>query len=76
MRQVEQFTTARLVARDWTAADLDAAFSIYGRDEVMRWLGRRPRRPVASREQMRLAPDRMIARVTGEPAMPRRRAGA
>jgi hypothetical protein len=34
MRQVEQFTTARLVARDWTPADLDAAFSIYGRDEV------------------------------------------
>jgi hypothetical protein len=27
-------------------ADLDAAFSIYGRDEVMRWLGSRPRRPV------------------------------
>ena len=68
MRQVEQFTTARLVARDWTAADLDAAFSIYGRDEVMRWLGSRPRRPVASREQMRQALDRMIARAAEQPA--------
>lgn len=71
MRQMEQFTTARLVARDWTAADLDAAFSIYGRDEVTRWLGRRPRRPVASREQMRQALDRMIARAQAQPAYDR-----
>jgi len=29
MRLMEHFATARLVARDWTAADLDAAFGIY-----------------------------------------------
>jgi hypothetical protein len=29
---MEHFTTARLSARDWTAADLDAAFAIFGRD--------------------------------------------
>jgi len=71
MRQMEQFVTARLVARDWTADDLDAAFSIYGRDEVMRWLGSQPRRPVASREQMQRALDRMVARAEEQPAYDR-----
>jgi RimJ/RimL family protein N-acetyltransferase len=59
---MEHFTTARLIARDWAAADLDAAFAIYGRDEVTRWLGPQPRRPVGSREQMRQVLDRRIAR--------------
>jgi RimJ/RimL family protein N-acetyltransferase len=71
MRQMEQFTTTRLVARDGTAADVDAAFSIYGRDEVARWLGSQPRRPVASREQMRQALDRMVARAAEQPAYDR-----
>jgi RimJ/RimL family protein N-acetyltransferase len=71
MRQMEQFATARLVARDWTADDLDAAFSIYGRDEVMRWLGSQPRRPVASREQMQRALDRMVVRAEEQPAYDR-----
>jgi RimJ/RimL family protein N-acetyltransferase len=68
MHQMEHFITARLTARDWADTDLDAAFAIYGRDEVMRWLGAEPRRPVASREQMKQMLDRMISRGREEPA--------
>ncbi len=64
---MEHFTTARLTARDWTAADLDAAFAIYGRDEVMRWLGPQPRRPIESLEQMRQWLDLRIARAREQP---------
>jgi RimJ/RimL family protein N-acetyltransferase len=59
---MEHFTTARLIARDWSAADLDAAFAIYGRDEVARWLGPEPRQPVPSLALMREILDRRIAR--------------
>jgi RimJ/RimL family protein N-acetyltransferase len=58
---VERFKTDRLIARDWTADDAEAAFAIYGRDEVMRWLGAEPRRPVGSVEQMRQSLERRIA---------------
>jgi RimJ/RimL family protein N-acetyltransferase len=61
------FRTARLVVRDWTAADLEASFAIYGRDEVARWLGSQPRRPVSSLEQMRDILDRRIARSLDQP---------
>jgi RimJ/RimL family protein N-acetyltransferase len=64
---MEHFTTARLIARDWTADDLDAAFAIYGRDEVARWLGPQPRYPVPSLEQMRQVLDRRIARGAEQP---------
>jgi RimJ/RimL family protein N-acetyltransferase len=67
MQWMEHFSTARLTARDWAAADLDAAFAIYGRDEVMRWLGAQPRRPVASLAQMQQWLDRMIARSQEQP---------
>jgi RimJ/RimL family protein N-acetyltransferase len=53
MRLMEHFRTRRLIARDWSARDVQAAFDIYGRDEVARWLGAQPRRPVASLTQMR-----------------------
>jgi hypothetical protein len=43
---MEHFRTTRLIARDWTDGDAQAAFDIYGRDEVMRWLGAQPRRAV------------------------------
>jgi RimJ/RimL family protein N-acetyltransferase len=59
---MEHFTTARLIARDWTVADAEAAFAIYGRDEVTRWLGPQPRQPVSSLAEMRQALDRRIAR--------------
>jgi RimJ/RimL family protein N-acetyltransferase len=58
---MEHFTTQRLIARDWTAADLDSAFAIYGRDEVSRWLGPQPRQPVQSLAHMRQVLDRRIA---------------
>jgi len=64
---MEYFSTTRLVARDWEAADAQAAFNIYGREEVMRWLGPQPRRPVASLDLMRDQLDRMIARGPEEP---------
>ncbi|MGN6088603.1 MAG: GNAT family N-acetyltransferase [Actinomycetes bacterium] len=44
-------TTPRLSLRPWTAEDLDAFFDVYSRDEVARWLGRRPRRPLADHDE-------------------------
>jgi RimJ/RimL family protein N-acetyltransferase len=64
---VDHFTTARLIARDWTDADLHASFAIYGRDEVARWLGPQPRRPVSSLAHMREVLDRRIARCLEQP---------
>ncbi len=65
---MEHFRTTRLTARDWTVADAQAAFGIYGRDEVMRWLGAQPRRAVPSLGQMRERLDLMIQRGRDEPA--------
>ena len=65
---MERFRTRRLIARDWTAGDAQSAFDIYGRDEVMRWLGAQPRRPVHSLEQMRERLDQMMQRARDEPA--------
>ena len=64
---MEHFTTARLVARDWTTDDAGAAFDIYGRDEVMRWLGAQPRRPVPSLNAMRQRLTRMIEQARDRP---------
>jgi RimJ/RimL family protein N-acetyltransferase len=64
---MEHFRTIRLIARDWTAGDAQDAFDIYGRDEVMRWLGAQPRRAVASLTQMRERLDLMIQRACDEP---------
>ncbi len=64
---MEHFRTDRLVARDWTAADAQSAFAIYGRDEVMRWLGPEPRVAVPSVEQMRARLDAMAQRAAAQP---------
>src|ERR1700678_2953711 len=64
---MEHFTTTRLIARDWTTADVEAAFAIYGRDEVARWLGAQPRRPVESLDRMRQVIDRRITRAKERP---------
>jgi RimJ/RimL family protein N-acetyltransferase len=64
---VEHFRTERLIARDWTAADAEAAFAIYGRDEVMRWLGAKPRRAIVSVREMRERLDAMIERAAAQP---------
>lgn len=50
---MELLRTDRLVLRAWAADDLSAFFEIYSRDEVVRWLGPRPRRAVADLEQAR-----------------------
>jgi RimJ/RimL family protein N-acetyltransferase len=62
---MEHFSTERLIARDWTAADAEGAFAIYGREEVARWLGAPPRQPAASVEDMRARLERIIARNAG-----------
>ena len=67
MRLMEHFRTTRLIARDWTDGDAQAAFDIYGRDEVMRWLGVQPRRAVPSLTHMRERLDLMIQRARDEP---------
>ncbi len=64
---MEHFRTTRLIARDWAAGDGQAAFGIYGRYEVMRWLGAEPRRAVASLTQMQERLDLMIQRGHDEP---------
>ena len=64
---MEHFRTSRLIARDWTPGDAQAAFDIYGRDEVARWLGAQPRRPVSSLAQMRARLDAWIQRSSEDP---------
>jgi len=64
---VEHFRTERLTARDWTAADTAAAFAIYGQDEVMRWLGAKPRRAVASLAEMAERIELMAERAAARP---------
>jgi RimJ/RimL family protein N-acetyltransferase len=67
MRHMEHFRTERLTARDWTLPDAPAAFAIYGRDEVMRWLGPKPRRAVPSLAQMRERIEAMAERAAARP---------
>lgn len=50
---MELTTTDRLLLRPWSQADAAAHFDIYSRDEVTRWLGARPRRPVTSVDESR-----------------------
>jgi RimJ/RimL family protein N-acetyltransferase len=67
MPLMEHFRTGRLIARDWVPGDVQAAFDIYGRDEVARWLGAQPRRPVSSLAQMSERLDVVIQRSREEP---------
>lgn len=52
-RRRELLRTARLQLRSWTLDDLAAFRDLYGRDEVIRWLGTPPRRPVTSDDEAR-----------------------
>ena len=54
------FETERLVARDWTLDDTDAAYGIYRDPEVVRYLGSVPM-PVTSTDEMRERVERWIA---------------
>src|SRR6516162_8986772 len=53
----ELLRTPRLMLRQWVEEDAPAFFDIYSRDDVVRWLGPQPRRPVGTlgeaREQIR-----------------------
>jgi RimJ/RimL family protein N-acetyltransferase len=64
---VEHFRTDRLSARDWTAADAAAGYAIYGDDDVMRWLGPQPRRPVGSLAEMADRIEVMAERAAARP---------
>jgi len=64
---MEHFSTARLTARDWTMADDQSAFAIYGREEVTRWLGAPPAAPAASLAEMRQRLARIIERNASDP---------
>lgn len=67
MSGVEHFRTDRLTARDWSAGDAAAAYAIYGRDDVMRWLGPQPRRPVGSLAEMTERIEVMAERAAARP---------
>jgi NAD(P)-dependent dehydrogenase (short-subunit alcohol dehydrogenase family) len=45
---MELLRTDRLLLRHWEESDLAAFFDLYWRDEVVRWLGAHPRRPLAT----------------------------
>jgi RimJ/RimL family protein N-acetyltransferase len=50
---MELLRTDRLLLRHWHESDLAAFFDLYSRDDVTRWLGPHPRRPLAAREDAR-----------------------
>ena len=54
---MELLRTERLLLRHWDEADLAAFFDLYSREDVARWLGAHPRRPLATmaEAQQRLA---------------------
>jgi RimJ/RimL family protein N-acetyltransferase len=45
---MELLRTDRLLLRHWDAADLAAFLDLYSREDVVRWLGPHPRRPLAT----------------------------
>jgi len=50
---VELVRTRRLLLRRWEEHDLPAFFDLYSREDVMRWLGRHPRRAMATLDEAR-----------------------
>jgi RimJ/RimL family protein N-acetyltransferase len=55
---MELIRTGRLLLRHWEEPGLAAFFDLYSRDEVTRWLGAHPRRPVTTVEEARERLDR------------------
>jgi RimJ/RimL family protein N-acetyltransferase len=45
---MELLRTDRLLLRRWDGSDVAAFFDVYSRDEVARWLGAHPRKPLAT----------------------------
>jgi RimJ/RimL family protein N-acetyltransferase len=62
---VDLLRTERLLLRRWGEADLAAFFDLYSRDDVTRWLGPHPRRPLATRDEARDRLRRWRAREDG-----------
>jgi RimJ/RimL family protein N-acetyltransferase len=50
---MELLRTDRLLLRRWEESDVAAFFDVYSRDEVTRWLGEHPRRPVTTLAEAR-----------------------
>ncbi len=50
---MELLRTDRLLLRHWDDCDLAAFFDLYSRDDVVRWLGAHPRRPLATTDEAR-----------------------
>jgi len=50
---MESLRTDRLLLRHWDESDLAAFFDLYSREEVARWLGAHPRRPLATAAEAR-----------------------
>jgi RimJ/RimL family protein N-acetyltransferase len=50
---VELLRTERLLLRNWEEPDLPAFFDLYSREDVIRWLGRHPRRALATAQEAR-----------------------
>jgi RimJ/RimL family protein N-acetyltransferase len=50
---VELLRTQRLLLRRWEEPDLPAFLDLYSREDVMRWLGRHPRRALATMDGAR-----------------------
>ena len=62
---MELLRTQRVLLRHWEESDLPAFFDLYSRDEVMRWLGPRPRRALTTLEEARERMHRWHAREQG-----------
>src|SRR5580704_5223263 len=45
---MELLRTGRLLLRHWDESDVAAFFDVYSREEVARWLGAHPRKPVTT----------------------------
>ena len=50
---MELLRTPRLLLRHWEESDLPAFFDLYSRDDVMCWLGPRPRRALTTLDEAR-----------------------
>jgi len=50
---VELVRTERLLLRRWEESDLPAFFDLYSHEDVARWLGRHPRRALATPDEAR-----------------------
>jgi RimJ/RimL family protein N-acetyltransferase len=59
------FETERLVARQWSLDDVEAAYEIYRDPDVVRFLGSVPQ-PVESLDAMRERVERWVANTTGD----------